>query len=430
MAGQTASRFHGLLFLTIAATAAILPAPATCQFYAPVSNIVRQIGKQLQGGLYLPPDFVCNRSSVDGFTSSLKLTDGLTLHWAKVGANDTELKLAVEARRNSSIPTGWFAVGWSQDGAMYPGDAVVGNLQRAAVSAWSMTSADSSGIRRNMGIQLGKNSLTRNNESVLMKFSRFDGNGGIVPINIRGYQKIMWAYSADGARTIDYHQNNQGRTQIDFSCDGTKPRATAAATSAPGGSGSKCKKSGLPGYDFQKSMAGGGMILHWKKAVGSDVDMALQTTSANVKKGWMSLAWATSRAKMVPSDGVFGNLNGASTVKAYKIAGYSSSSLEPAGWSLGNAETVKQGNSVIVKFTRRKGTGSAAPMRLGTNQLIWAYSSSGSKSPGSHGGNYGRVLVDFSCQTTPSSGSAWFRKLGKGVGGGGGGDDDDEGGDD
>ncbi|CAI5509595.1 unnamed protein product, partial [Closterium sp. Naga37s-1] len=281
----------------------------------------------------------------------------LTIYWIPA-KNTSELQIAVEARRiASSSPEnqtaqalpgkGWFSVGWSQSGAMYPGDAVVANQQRAAVAAYSMTGHDASAVRRTNDIQLGKTSLSRSGNSVIMK----------------------------------------GSSQIDFSCDATAPPPASRPTSSSS-PGQNCKKSTLQGYQYQTSLQGSSLLLHWKEAAGKAVDMAVEAKSGSpAKDGWMSLGWSNPSGRMVPSDAVIGNLYGGE-IYAYKVPGYSVGSLSRDGFDIGSgASTKTEGGSIVMRFTRTENTGWSNKFKLsGKNSLIWAYSSS-SNTLGSHGRN-------------------------------------------
>ncbi|GJP45009.1 hypothetical protein CLOM_g4395 [Closterium sp. NIES-68] len=408
-----------------------------------VRDFFNQISKVWNQGGNAASLFVCLNSTLPGYISSYKLSDGLTIHWVPA-KNTSELQIAVEARRlavadsSSSSPDnqttsqalpgkGWFAVGWSQTGAMYPGDAVVGNQQRTLVAGYSMTGHEASAVRRTNDMQLGKTSLSRSGSSVIMKFSRFEDNAGVVPFSIRGYGIITWAYAADGTKVLGSHDSNRGFAEVDFSCDAAAPPPPPRPSSSS--PGQNCKKSALDGYQYQASLQGSSLLLHWKAAVGKEVEMAVEAKAGSAASdGWMSLAWSSSSGRMVPSDAVAGNLpNG--EIYAYKVSGYSTGSVKRGGFEIGSqASTKTEGGSIVMRFTRTDNTGWSNQFRLsGKNSLIWAYSSSGSNTLGSHGGNYGRLSVDFSCRTAPAAGRSnfwwWPRRFGRG-GGGGGGDDD------
>ncbi|CAI7764550.1 unnamed protein product [Closterium sp. NIES-53] len=271
---------------------------------------------------------------------------------------------------------------------MYPGDAVVGNQQRAAVAAYSMTGHDASAVRRTNDIQLGKTSLSRSKSSVIMKFSRFENNGGVVPFSIKGFGIVTWAYAADGTRVLGSHDSNKGSSQIDFSCDASAPPPASRPTSSSS-PGQNCKKSTLAGYQYQTSLQGSSLLLHWKEAAGKAVEMAVEAKSGSpAKDGWISLAWSNPSGRMVPSDAVIGNLYGGE-IYAYKVPGYSVGSLSRDGFDIGStASTKTEGGSIIMRFTRTDNTGWSNKFKLsGKNSLIWAYSSSGSNTLGSHGRN-------------------------------------------
>ncbi|CAI7782064.1 unnamed protein product, partial [Closterium sp. NIES-54] len=233
----------------------------------------------------------------------------------------------------------------------------------------------------------------------------------------------------------------------------TPPPATSAPPPPPSssGAGSNCPASTLPGYTYQTQLKGTtiilcpgqdrlnpmpclsmhcffpsphpfSLLLHWKASSATQLDLAIEATAAPAKNGWIALAWPKS-GKMAPSDAVFGNMAGGG-VAAYKIGGYSMGSIQrTTAFGIGTATTTTSATgSTVIQFSRTQGTGSAAKVQVaGRNSLLWAYSPSGSKSLGFHGGAYGRITVDFSCSTVSSGGG----------GGGGGrghdGDGDDDG---
>ncbi|CAI5509598.1 unnamed protein product [Closterium sp. Naga37s-1] len=342
----------------------------------------------------------CDPSSLSGYTSSIALASGLRLHWA-VTATST-IQLAVEATRASGAGTGWFAVAWaSSPGAMAPADAVMCNLATTpAIKAYRITG--------------------------FTRFTRSTGDGSAVAVDVAGVNSLIWAFSASGSKTVAYHNGHYGSADVDFSCDAsasatpappppatsTPPPSTSAppppSTSAPppppssSGGGSNCPASTLPGYTYQTQLKGStppslpssllpcpfySLLLHWKAASASQLDLAIEATAAPAKAGWIALAWAKG-GKMAPSDAVFGNMAGGG-VAAYKIGGYSMGSIQrTTAFSIGTANTTTTASgSTVVKFSRTQGTGSAAKVQVaGSNSLLWAYSPSGSKSLGFHGG--------------------------------------------
>ncbi|CAI7868385.1 unnamed protein product, partial [Closterium sp. NIES-54] len=97
----------------------------------------------------------CKASILPGFSSSVDLTGkGFVLHWKRQGRQG--LSLAVEAKPSSGAHKGWFALGWSKTGSMFPADVVAGNLatsasppskSAAAVAAYGITGYAASAVK-------------------------------------------------------------------------------------------------------------------------------------------------------------------------------------------------------------------------------------------------------------------------------------------
>ncbi|CAI7818016.1 unnamed protein product, partial [Closterium sp. NIES-54] len=350
----------------------------------------------------------------------------LRLHWA-VTATST-IQLAVEATRASGAGTGWFAVGWaSSPGAMAPSDAVMCNLATTpAIKAYRITGYAASNVVATSAFTPGSVSLTAGTTITTAKFTRSTGDGSAVAVDVAGVNSLIWAFSASGSKTVAYHNAHYGSADVDFSCDASPvatpappppvattppppatstpppspsappPPATSTpppATSAPppppssSGAGSNCPASTLPGYTYQTQLKGTTLLLHWKASSATQLDLAIEATAAPAKNGWIALAWPKS-GKMAPSDAVFGNMAGGG-VAAYKIGGYSMGSIQrTTAFGIGTATTTTSATgSTVIQFSRTQGTGSAAKVQVaGRNSLLWAYSPSGSKSLGFHGG--------------------------------------------
>ncbi|CAI7782041.1 unnamed protein product [Closterium sp. NIES-54] len=164
-------------------------------------------------------------------------------------------------------------------------------------------------------------------------------------------------------------------------------------------------------------------VLHWAAPANGQLDMAMEAKSGSgAAKGWMSVAWSANGG-MAESTAVIGNMDGGN-VAGYHITGYSMSTVKENGMDIGgDAGTTNEGGSTVVKFLRRESDGGEVKINLsGKNKLVWAYST-GSKSLGYHGGNFGSLTVDFSCQSAPGGGGG-----GGGEGGGGGGEGGEGGG--
>ncbi|CAI5968564.1 unnamed protein product [Closterium sp. NIES-65] len=365
----------------------------------------------------------CQASTLAGYTSSVDLSgNGLILHW-KTSTGST-IDLALEAKSTSGAAGGWFSVAWT-NGGMFNSDAVIGNLATASgVGTYAISSY--SNVVTTTRFAITGTSVTSSGGSTIVKFTRASGNG-LVPVNVAGSNKLVWAYSSGGSKTVANHGgSHRGVKTVDFSCDGTASGSggsgsgtgsgsgAGTCTGNTGVSGTACPASTLCGYSYQAQIKSG-VLLHWKRASASQLDMAVELkSSSGASNGWFALGWANS-GDMAPSDAVIGNRAGG-VVSPYRITGYTMSSLQGASFSIGSsAGTVTSATgSTVIQFSRTANTGSQGMKMSGVSRLIWAHSNSNSKTLAFHGGADGRMSVDFSCATAPSTG------------GGGGGDDDDD----
>ncbi|CAI5524039.1 unnamed protein product [Closterium sp. Naga37s-1] len=159
---------------------------------------------------------------------------------------------------------GWFAVGWSPGGKMYPADSVIAHKAGADIGAYTITGYDSSNVVATTAFSLGSpaysaglatcvqlhcllsphppsfpsllfsplppplsppappscstSSPTRREQAA--SFSRTVGTGSKVTF-VNGPMKTIWGYSDGATTSFDGHGGNRGSTTIDFSCDGT-----------------------------------------------------------------------------------------------------------------------------------------------------------------------------------------------------------------
>ncbi|GJP70991.1 hypothetical protein CLOP_g1883 [Closterium sp. NIES-67] len=120
--------------------------------------------------------------------------------------------------------------------------------------------------------------------------------------------------------------------------------------------------------------------------------------SSGAKNGWISIAWTKSAGKMYPADAVVGNLPAPTAVKAYAMTGYSSSAVVPTSAFAVTATTVaRKSRSTVIRFTRSGSSGLSPINYAGSNNIVWAYSSSGSQTLAYHGGNWGSGTINLAC---------------------------------
>ncbi|CAI5503622.1 unnamed protein product [Closterium sp. Naga37s-1] len=233
------------------------------------------------------------------------------------------------------------------------------------------------------------------------RFSRTVGTGNKIKF-VNGPMKTIWAYSVGPSGLFDNgHAAHRGTVTIDYSCDATavanpsppppstaKPPPPSSAKSPPPPStsrsppppagrapsppppstlpkpspppsappgGAACASSSLAGYSYQVELNGPLILLHWTFATKTRIRFALEARKGTLtKNGWMAVGWSGKKGKMKGSDAVIGNLPG---VAAVHISG----------------------------FARKVGTGTV-PIKLNaTNYLIWAISSTATKTLAFHG---------------------------------------------
>ncbi|GJP40013.1 hypothetical protein CLOM_g24312 [Closterium sp. NIES-68] len=167
----------------------------------------------------------CKRSSLPGYTASVDLTGkGFVLHWKRQGRQS--LSVAVEAKASSGAHKGWFALGWSKTGSMFPADVAVGNLatsasppakSAAAVAAYGISGYAASAVKPSSKFVIGPIGFSSTAKGAIMRFSR-NKTDGSVPVKYKGVNRIIWAFSPDGSKTVGYHKNNWGTKAVDFGC--------------------------------------------------------------------------------------------------------------------------------------------------------------------------------------------------------------------
>ncbi|CAI5959104.1 unnamed protein product [Closterium sp. NIES-64] len=329
---------------------------------------------------------------------------------------------------------GWFAVGWSPGGKMYPADSVIAHKAGADIGAYTITGYDSSNVVATTAFSLGSPAYSAG----LATFSRTVGTGSKVTF-VNGPMKTIWGYSDGATTSFDGHGGNRGSTTIDFSCDGTPvatpspppasanpspppppaasasppppassaspppPTATPSPPPAPPAAGVACPASALEGFDYQVELGGPLMLLHWTFSTSTTIKFSIEARGATIAKdGWIAVGWSGRKGKMKGSDAVIGNLPG---VAAVHMSGYSKKLIkQTSAFTIGNTAvaTTSEGGTTIT-FTREVGKG-AVPIKLNaTNYLIYAFSTTASTTLAFHGWNQGGLAVDFSCFKKPSA---------------------------
>ncbi|CAI5524044.1 unnamed protein product [Closterium sp. Naga37s-1] len=159
----------------------------------------------------------CTQSTLSEFDHQADLYDGkILLHW-KVLAGPV-FQMAFEAKRLSGAENSWISVGWSNNGAMAPADAVVGNTP--GIKAYRLDGYKMAELV-NDTFSLGPNPsvTTSASGSTILKFSRRNGDGGTVPITLSGETYVIWAFSRGMLEAFGYHDYNRGLAMVDFLCN-------------------------------------------------------------------------------------------------------------------------------------------------------------------------------------------------------------------
>ncbi|GJP58172.1 hypothetical protein CLOP_g22345 [Closterium sp. NIES-67] len=225
----------------------------------------------------------CQASTLAGYTSSVDLSGkGLILHWKK--STGSTIDLALEAKSTSGAASGWISVAWSS-GGMFNSDAVVGNLATGSgVGAYAISSYSSVVPTTRFAItKASVAAAAAAGGGTIVKFTRAAGSG-LVPVKVGGSNKLVWAYSAGGSKTLANHgSSHRGAKTVDLSCNGTASGSGSGSgggtgsgpgtcTGNTGVSGTACPASTLCGYSFQTQLKPG-VLLHWKKASPTQLDM-------------------------------------------------------------------------------------------------------------------------------------------------------------
>ncbi|CAI5531576.1 unnamed protein product [Closterium sp. Naga37s-1] len=143
----------------------------------------------------------CRPSSLQGYTSSRKLGNGLVLHWR--ATTGKRLRVAVMARAGTeAAAAGWFAVGWSPKGDM-DGSNVVAREADSAPIAYDLSGHEDATEARSWVPQDA--SVEHTGNGIIMRFTRIKGDGSSVGIKTwEGFNYIVFAYGM--GITIGDHQ--------------------------------------------------------------------------------------------------------------------------------------------------------------------------------------------------------------------------------
>ncbi|CAI5503629.1 unnamed protein product [Closterium sp. Naga37s-1] len=386
----------------------------------------------------------CQASSLAGYEHSVTLTNGLLLHWTLVNGTTTtnssststpttstasstssassssdstggkaQLRLALEAQQGSGAESGWISIGWSTNGRMAPADAVIGNLPGSEVAAYAMTGYQMSDVTVTSRFSVTEASTeAASNGATVVKFTRTEGDGGVVPVDFSGVNTLVWAFSGSGSQALDFHNRNDGSVQVDFTCstaatgnntsastqggDSQSLGATSAAASSSGSSSSSaCTASSLAGYECMVQLSGDNFILHWTTNSTNTIALAAEAATS----GWVSVGWSPS-GRMYPAEAAIGNLpagtlstGAAAAVGAYSMTGYGASDVAVTSSFAVTDAAVEAGNGrTVIKFERSMNDGD---FPVSSSRVLWAYARDNSQQLADHGPNAGSATINF-----------------------------------
>ncbi|CAI5988657.1 unnamed protein product [Closterium sp. NIES-65] len=146
----------------------------------------------------------------------------LTLHWQAATPSSDQLQLALEAKKGTPAAASWFAVGWSRSGKMGGSNVIVMEEVGSAPGQYDLES-DPLYTAKAVAASWSASSysITEDDKSVVMQFSRGIGEDSSVPVKRSGYSNMIWAYGA-GIWEVDGGHDAKGATVVDFSCNGCK----------------------------------------------------------------------------------------------------------------------------------------------------------------------------------------------------------------
>ncbi|CAI5503624.1 unnamed protein product [Closterium sp. Naga37s-1] len=167
--------------------------------------------------------------------------------------------------------------------------------------------------------------------------------------------------------------------------------------------GVACPASGLEGFEYQVELGGPLMLLHWTFSTSTTIKFSIEARGATIAKdGWIAVGWSGNKGKMKGSDAVIGNLPGVAPVH---MSGYSKKLIkQTSAFTIGDTAvaTTSEGGTTIT-FTREVGKGAVLIKLNATNYLIYAFSTTASKTLAFHGWNQGGLAVDFACFKKPTA---------------------------
>ncbi|CAI6011227.1 unnamed protein product [Closterium sp. NIES-65] len=160
------------------------------------------------------------------------------------------------------------------------------------------------------GVNLGSKSCATSGGKTVMKFTRGVGDGGSVPVRVKGINKIIWGYSTNGGKSVAYHGSNIGSTQVNFACNGASPGKPSP--SPPGKKATaRARGAALPALQALSLPAGalaagepeGGvhsvlyaLLVHWRQVNKNVIELAMEAKpGSGANNGWLSLAWSSKR---------------------------------------------------------------------------------------------------------------------------------------
>ncbi|CAI5507794.1 unnamed protein product [Closterium sp. Naga37s-1] len=136
------------------------------------------------------------------FCSILRAVSSLT---SRVTTTAT-IQLAVTA--TGSADNGWFGMCFGKDLRMYPADCIIGNQAGTPIPVGTYNSSSYSSVKLTTAFTIGSKAYTTSGTTATMTFTRTTGDGGVAPVQVRGVNNIIWAYSGSST-TVGSHANKE-----------------------------------------------------------------------------------------------------------------------------------------------------------------------------------------------------------------------------
>eukprot|EP00903_Cladosiphon_okamuranus_P015936 g14720.t1 len=234
----------------------------------------------------------CAVSSAAGFDFEVTPADGFTMYWT-VDADTQEI--TVQAVYEGE---GYVAVGFSDTGAMFPGDAVIGLPDNGTVEEYDLTGYSSTSVTESANQEVTGTELTQTTSATTLKFTRplAPTDTSKIVLSSEEGERTNFIYAWGQSNTLEFHgSDNRGSVSLsDLFC-------TTELSAADADADEDCTSSD-PDYDFAVAPSGNAdeLELFWS-VTGSSVSVK----AVYQGEGWLGIGFSDS-GNMPGSDAVIG----------------------------------------------------------------------------------------------------------------------------